>query len=205
VRLALTFLLLGLLAGCATAPAADTGSLRVGPGGAVLLFRGWMGRSPGIDPLAEALRSEGLAAHVFRHDQARAVAATLRRAPPAGPLVLVGHSFGADAALSAAALLARDGIPVALTVTFDPNTPPRVPPNVIRALNFHQSTPQRAALPFFRGVPLLAESPATALDNLDVRAPANGLWEDGTDHFTITTNTRVRAAVVDAVRAALPR
>lgn len=171
--------------------------------GGVLVFRGWMGRSPGLDPLAERLRAEGIAASVFSHEQADAVASHLRAHPPEGPVVLVGHSWGADRALALAGRLGRAGIPVALVVTLDPNTPPRVPANVARCRNYFQTEPGRAWLPAFRGVPLEAEAEGTDLANLAVRDPALGLWEEGTDHFTITTNARVQDAVVADIRGAL--
>jgi pimeloyl-ACP methyl ester carboxylesterase len=71
-------------------------------------------------------------------------------------LVLVGHSWGAHAALNIAAAIKGS---VSLLVTIDPNwfpTPPRVPANVEIALNYYQDVDVlgRAVLqpsPAFRG------------------------------------------------------
>ena len=55
-----------------------------------------------------------------------------------GPVIIVGHSLGADAAVSMAARLNEARIPVALVVSFGPMTFPRVTANVAHIINYYQ-------------------------------------------------------------------
>src|SRR5256885_1168203 len=69
--------------------------------GNVYLLRGWIGIfSTGIDRLGEKVNANGVKGEVFQDDQWRELAATIaekyKTAPNAEPLVLVGHSYGAD-------------------------------------------------------------------------------------------------------------
>lgn len=52
-------------------------------------------------------------------------------------MVLIGHSFGADATLYLAAELGKKNLPVALVVTFDVVTSISVPANVRHVVNFY--------------------------------------------------------------------
>jgi len=56
-----------------------------------------------------------------------------------GPLVLVGHSQGANNVIDMARLLQRDNIPVDLLVTLAPAGQDPIPANVIRAINYYNS------------------------------------------------------------------
>jgi thioesterase domain-containing protein len=74
----------------------------------------------GANQLAAAKRS---------HDAARDC--KIAKAGEITSIVLVGHSFGASAALSMAETLREAGLQVALIVTFDPVTRNSVPPMFI--------------------------------------------------------------------------
>jgi hypothetical protein len=57
-----------------------------------------------------------------------------------GPIILLGHSAGADVALSFAEKLKAESIPVSLVITLDPTRLPHdVPANVDRFLNIYAS------------------------------------------------------------------
>ena len=64
------------------------------------------------------------------------------------PLVLVGHSWGADDQVRVAEMLGQNGIQVDLLVLIDPVTPPLVPPNVKRCYCIYKSHPVTDAVPF---------------------------------------------------------
>src|SRR5689334_20372090 len=94
-----------LLSGCATqspttidSPVAQHVSIR---GGRVILFRGaYFGLfSHGLDEIARDLRDEGIDATVLPHNDWQRVAETVPASRPGHPVILVGHSFGADAAI----------------------------------------------------------------------------------------------------------
>src|SRR5207245_2100203 len=98
------------------------------------------------------------------------------------PLILIGHSFGADDTLRVSRELADAKIDVDLVITLDPVTPPDVPPNVKRCYNLYQSNGAWDKLPLFRGIPLKAEDQSrTIVQNVDVRKDRTDLLEPGTD------------------------
>jgi pimeloyl-ACP methyl ester carboxylesterase len=179
--------------------------------GQVYLVRGWNGLwSEGLDELARDLRTQGLDARVYQQGQARELGDALRdryrAAPDADPLVLVGFSFGADEAIRIARRLEEARVPVALLVTLDPVTPPPVPGNVLRGLNFYQSNGVWDALPWLRGVPVKAQAPdagAARVANFNLRRRAD-LAEGETGHHTIAGNRKVREAVVREVLRVCP-
>jgi hypothetical protein len=141
---------LTMLAGCSgavidtvapSAPRAPAGTVP----GHVYLLRGLVGEvfSTGFYDLAERIRERGVNATVHSMyapgNLASEIVAKHRRAP--APVVLIGHSSGADAAISVAYSLKAANIPVAIMFGFDP-TPiaGRVPDNVALFINLYQKT-----------------------------------------------------------------
>ena len=108
-----------LTAGLAPARAQSTGTL-----GKVYLMRGLANVfSYGMDDLAAKLVARGIDAQVFEHgrwpvlaDQAVAWSRGHRKAP----VIIIGHSLGADAAITMAERMTSLGIPPRLVITFDP-------------------------------------------------------------------------------------
>jgi pimeloyl-ACP methyl ester carboxylesterase len=89
----------------------------------VYLMRGLMNIfSLGMDQLAAQIQSHGIPADVYNHTQADAIVAQIAanyRAGDHGPIILVGHSLGADAVMMMAQSLGAQGVPVALVIPFD--------------------------------------------------------------------------------------
>jgi len=110
----------------------------------VYLFRGFAGMvfSQGTDRLAERIERAGFSATVNEAVVCPIIAKKAVRdyhAKPA-PIVAIGHSVGAACALSLAATLSGDNIPVSLVVTTDPaRITGDVPLNVERYINIFQS------------------------------------------------------------------
>src|SRR6476620_2063659 len=117
------------LAGCSSgvidantisAPRAPAGSVP----GHVYLLRGLVGEvfSLGFYDLSARIRERGIDATVHSMYApgllAGEIIAGYRRAP--APVVLIGHSSGADAAIDIAESLRRANVPVALMFGFDP-------------------------------------------------------------------------------------
>jgi hypothetical protein len=133
----------------AAAPAGET---------RVYLLRGLLNIfSLGMDTLGEKLNAAGIRAEVLNHDSWTALALRLAddyRRGQKGPIVLVGHSLGADVLFQLAERLDSEGVPVRLMVSFDPTNSYAVPKNVDHMLNLfqHNGFGRRvAAGPGFKG------------------------------------------------------
>jgi hypothetical protein len=109
----------------------------------VLLLRGWFGVfSTGMDGLASELKAKGIKAEVTGHLYwSTAVKEILkeRATGKAGPLVLVGHSQGANNVIDMARSLEGQKVSVDLLVTLAPFMQNPVPANVLHAINYYQS------------------------------------------------------------------
>lgn len=107
----------------------------------VVLLRGWFGVfSKGLDSIAQQLRAQGIEAEVAGHmNWSTAVAAILRKrsAGQTGPLVLVGHSQGANNVIDMARSLQARNVTVDLLVTLSPMMQNPIPPNVVKAINYY--------------------------------------------------------------------
>ncbi|BBF94462.1 hypothetical protein [Blastochloris tepida] len=125
------------LATAQAAPPAQTTETRV------YLLRGLANIfSLGLDDLADKLSRRGIHTAVANHADADALADEIiarRAAGWRGPVVLVGHSLGADAVYPMAARLAAAKVPVSLVVSFDPVGYQTVPRNVAKAVNYYLS------------------------------------------------------------------
>lgn len=153
-RLAGALLIAVSLAGCGslstfegffTSSPETTGSIQQARG-KVYIFRGMGGRiaSFEMDRLSEKLEKSGVDAETYNHfnwsGPADEAIARYKRQNGHFPIMLVGHSAGADASVSFAYKLKAAGVPVSLIVSFDPTRRPKaVPPNVDRFINIYQS------------------------------------------------------------------
>lgn len=113
------------------------------PRGRVLLLRGLANLfSTGLNVLTQRMRDAGFDARVHNHVEWRRLAAETVAEARAGilprPLAVIGHSFGADEAISLAGRLGQAGIAADLLVTFDPQWLHEIPRGPRRVVNFHQ-------------------------------------------------------------------
>jgi hypothetical protein len=87
------------------------------------LMRGLMNVfSLGMDQLAVLIARNGIEASVHNHAEADAVVSEIAArysAGDRGPIILIGHSLGADAVMTMGQSLGQVEIPVALVVPFD--------------------------------------------------------------------------------------
>jgi thioesterase domain-containing protein len=173
--------------------------------GNVFLLRGFIGIfSTGIDSLGKQIDQTGVQTQVFQDDQWRQLASTLsdryRDVQHPEPLVLIGHSYGADDVVRIARVLDERDVKVDLLITLDPVTPPAVPKNVARAYNLYQSNGAWDSLPWLRGVPLSKEDRFTGkLENHDIRVDRTELLEPDLDHFNIEKKQKIHADVIAQV------
>jgi len=109
----------------------------------VLLLRGWFGVfSMGLDSVAEQLKALGINAEVAGHlSWQNEVTEILRErsAGRTGPLILVGHSQGANNVIDMARALDQSHVSVDLLITLSPFMQNRVPGNVVKAINYYQA------------------------------------------------------------------
>ncbi len=109
------------------------------------------------------------------------------------PIILVGHSLGANEQIKVARNLNKAGIPVDLLVTIDAVSTTVVPPNVNYAMNFYKP----GYVPMFSGLKLRAIDPEkTRMDNINV-ATLKGV---AVNHFTIDKNPVVQAMIMKEVK-----
>jgi len=109
----------------------------------VVLLRGWFGVfSMGLDTVAEQLKAQGINAEVAGHlSWQNEVTEILRErsAGRTGPLILVGHSQGANNVIDMARALEQSHVTVDLLITLSPFMQNRVPTNVVKAINYYQA------------------------------------------------------------------
>ena len=156
----------------------------------VYLLRGLMNIfSLGMDTLAEQLNRRGVYATVHGYGEWQSLAdraAVDFKAGKEGPIILIGHSLGADAVMEMAAYLGRKGIPVALVVPFDGTQSFAASDNVARVLNLTQRDyAYMRRGPGFHGT----------LANVDVSS------DPSIDHINIDKSPRLHARVVSEVLA----
>ena len=156
----------------------------------VYLLRGLMNIfSLGMDTLAEELNHRGVYATVHGYSEWESLAdraAANYRAGKEGPIILIGHSLGADAVMEMAAYLGQKGIPVALVVPFDGTQSFQASDNVARVVNLTQRDyAYMRRGPNFHG----------SLANVDVSSDRN------IDHINIDKSPRLHARVISEVLA----
>jgi hypothetical protein len=114
--------------------------------GRVYILRGlghiWSG---GMTDLADELNRRGTTAAAHRHSEwvelADEAIKLHKSDPEKWPIVLIGHSNGADMTINMAYRMKEKGVPVALIVAYDPTRfSGNVPSNVQRFINLYQAT-----------------------------------------------------------------
>ena len=154
----------------------------------VYLMRGLLNIfSLGMDQLAAQIESRGIDASVYNHTVADTVVNNIvqeYRAGDHGPYILIGHSLGADAVMTMAQQLNRQGVPVALVVPFDGTASYAAPGNVACVLNLTQ----RKYAYMVPGAGFHGK-----LSNVDVSSDAS------IDHFTIDKSPRLQAKALSSI------
>ena len=158
----------------------------------VYLLRGWFGVfSTGLDDLAAELRSRGIKAETVGHLAWRTTASKIISYHASGksdPLILVGHSQGANNVIDMARLLERENISVDLLVTLAPAMQDPIPGNVVRAINYYNSPGW--------GAPVTADAGYHGkLTNINLGG------DIGIYHMAIDKNPKIQAEIERAILA----
>jgi hypothetical protein len=156
----------------------------------VYLLRGWFGVfSTGLDTVATELRSKGIKAETVGHLAWKTTVSNIIKwhaSGNSGPLVLVGHSQGANNVIDMARLLQRENIPVDLLVTLAPAGQDPIPGNVVRAINYYNSPGW--------GAPVTADAGYRGkLTNINLGG------DIGIYHMAIDKNPRIQAEIERAI------
>jgi len=164
------------------------------PQGRIFLLRGLLNVfSLGMDTLAKKIRGQGLPAQVTNFTNWRGFATILvsqyRTDKSLAPVVIVGHSLGADSSIDMANYLGSNGVPVRLVVAFDGvHDGHSVGPGIAEVINYYKSDgvgKQIKAGPGFTG----------KLTNVDVSD------RKGIDHLNIEKSPALHAEVLAKLKA----
>lgn len=165
--------------------------------GHVYLLRGLANVfSLGMDDLAAKMNARGIPATVHEYGQWASLAdaaAAESRAYGNAPIIIVGHSLGADAAVEMAERLTALGAPPKLVVTFDPVGVTQVGRSLGYFVNYYQSNngygKRLTGGAGFRG----------NIVNRNLNAIGN------IDHFNIEKSPRLHEEVITQVRSVTAR
>lgn len=180
--------------------------------GHLYAMRGFLGIfSTGMDTLCRKLNQRHIllsaavadeAAHSYR----RKLLQAYRQGDLTGPLILVGHSYGADDQIRTARYLGRHKITVTLLLLLDPVTPPAIPANVQRCVDIYKSHPLTDWLPFLRGVPVHAADPLlTRLTDINLRYAKVGFNTGPVNHMNISAVPGVQKMMLHYIDNSLKR
>jgi pimeloyl-ACP methyl ester carboxylesterase len=172
--------------------------------GRVYCLRGLMDVfSLGLNDLAEKLRAEGIDARAMSGpawlSAARQIESDYAAGSDVEPLILVGHSYGADHAVELAKRLQPRGFQVQLLVLLDATAPPAVPTNVERCLHLYKPTPIGHIMPFFfAGNPVVLDrdNRETVILNEVVSTGVFGHEASAVNHFNIDASEAVHEMVI---------
>lgn len=156
--------------------------------GHIYLLRGLAGIfSTGLDTLDEKLVQRGYAATVHSHDSYEELAAQAARLQKSGggPIIIIGHSLGADAAIFMAEKMKEAGASVALVVTFGPTSNLVAPSNVSQVINYYTGNALVLRGPGFRG----------SISNVNLNSAPD------INHLNIEKNDRLHASVISRIQA----
>jgi hypothetical protein len=153
----------------------------------VYLLRGLLNIfSLGMDDLAQKIERRGIRASVHNHSEWETLSdqiAARYKAGNRGPIILVGHSLGADAVMFMGEYLGKKGVPVALIVPFDGTGSFAATSNVQRVMNLTQRDyAYMKRGPGFRG----------ELANIDVSGQGYG-------HIDIDKSARLHNMVINKI------
>ncbi len=151
--------------------------------------------SSGMDYLQAKLQARGIVGEVHSHSEWETLAESAIakwHSGAHGPIIIIGHSLGADAAILMAQKLGDAQVPVALLVAFSPVNSGPANANVARAVTYFQSNSawhgQITRGAGFHGV----------LENVDLAGV------QGITHFNIEKVDSLHAATIAKVAGLIP-
>lgn len=156
--------------------------------GHIYLLRGFAGIfSTGLDDLGAMLAKRGYKAtvHSFTEAESLGEQAAREQKQGKGPIIIIGHSYGAEAAVTMAEVMKKQGAPVALIVSYGPTVSVAAPSNVHAVVNYYQG-----GAPFKKGPGFHGSLSNVNLDN-----------SEGINHFNVEKIEKFHKQVIARVRA----
>ena len=194
--------LVGLLLAISCAGCYSTGPIGSTSRPNVIVLRGAAGYFPNLTAFEDRLLDEGVCPTVAYPNAYATIAERLiggrNRGRLEGPVVIVGYSAGANAAISLSRRLGERGIDVDKLVLLEATTSERVPGNVRVCFNIYKAQPWYDLYPAFGGIPVSRESVATTLENYNVRDFNDGRF-DWENHLTLAANPDIQDLMLDEV------
>lgn len=159
--------------------------------GEVYLIRGLANIfSLGMDSMAKKMRDKGLNVRTFNHSGWKGFAnKIIRRAKEddvSYPIVIAGHSLGANSATAMANYLTQRGVKVGLVVAFDPTLKRIVKGNISRVINYY--IPNGSKNEVYRGQGFRGK-----VQNVDVSDMR------GVNHMNVEKNKKLQSQFIDQV------
>jgi len=158
--------------------------------GHVYLLKGLLGVfSTGMYTLADKLQKSGYTATVHDAGEAESLGSEAARLQKSGkgPIIIIGHSLGANAAIAMAEKMKAEGASVALIIGFGPTADMLVPSNVSRVISYYQVGGIVSGIgkkgPGFRG----------SISNINL------VSDSDINHFNIEKIDRLHAKAISAV------
>lgn len=197
-----TVVVLLLMLGCHAAMAASRMPQRRGR---VIIIRGaFTVFSLGMNELGDKLAAYGLDVDVVADISAGRITDKLvseyRRNRNMGPIIMIGHSRGAELGPKQARELQQHGIPVKLIVMVDAVHKTSIPGNVERCVNLYHNN----SIGLVHGVPARAESRKTELLNTDIDRLRSRQRGGAINHFNIDSSPWIHDLVVAEVLKVCP-
>lgn len=163
--------------------------------------------SLGLDQLAEKLNDLNFPSVIIGWNERQIGAGMAAEAyagrPDGTAIVLMGHSYGADDAITLAEKLGEQGIPVELLFLFDATTPKPIPANVARCVHLSMPSLEGYLFPwFFAGNPVEAAEGNTHTQVLNVPFTAEkfGAAELGcANHYSMDVNVAAHNLAIEEV------
>lgn len=171
----------------------------------VYTMRGWLGIfSQGMDTLAQKVENElGIQAKAMSYHERDKLISHITTAYDAGELkgdiILVGHSFGADAQLEVAKALDEHNIPVKLLIAIEPTRKKVIPKNVSHVYQLASGTSfPKEMLGWGRVYD--KTSAQTTVKRMDL---TKGEGADKMHHFNMTTYPKTLNLELDLIKQVL--
>ncbi len=113
-----------------------------------------------------------------------------------GPIILAGHSLGANDQIKVATALNKAHIPVALLIIVDATSPRKIPPNVKYVLNVYKPS----HVPVFKGLAVVAMDPSqTKVENINVATLPNC----SVNHFNLEKHPYTQTLMLKRIMTAI--
>lgn len=118
-----------------------------------------------------------------------------------GPLILIGHSQGADDQIETSRRLAAQHIPVDLLILIGPFNPNPIPSNVKNVLNLDRSFAAGKVIPFLGHVTVkVVDTNKTKMETLELSETPMHFDLGSINHFNIDKNKQVQDLILSRIK-----